>query len=112
MRLRTCEICRLPFPVDASNDWYRSCTPCYKKFRKWDLNPSDDAFIKMQRIYVAELKQQKRMEPPSKVEHPMSLTPERIREIISLCHPDKHKGSERANEVTKWLLSLREKVKK
>ena len=30
-----------------------------------------------------------------------------LRKLIQLCHPDKHAGSETANEVTAWLLSQR-----
>jgi hypothetical protein len=32
---------------------------------------------------------------------------ERLMALIRLCHPDRHAGSELANETTKWLLSLR-----
>lgn len=30
-----------------------------------------------------------------------------LRDLIRLCHPDKHKDSKRAKEITQWLLELR-----
>ena len=31
----------------------------------------------------------------------------RMKQLISLCHPDKHNGSESAKEATIWLLEIR-----
>jgi hypothetical protein len=33
---------------------------------------------------------------------------ERLDALIQLCHPDRHDNSERANEMTRWLLALRQ----
>jgi hypothetical protein len=38
---------------------------------------------------------------------PSSLSPKLLRDLILLCHPDKHQGSERATKVTSYLLNLR-----
>lgn len=38
-----------------------------------------------------------------------TFTPEEIETLVSLCHPDKHNGSERANKMTARLLQLRKK---
>lgn len=38
-----------------------------------------------------------------------SLSKDMVNHLIVLCHPDKHNGSRLANEVTKWLLSIRGK---
>lgn len=37
----------------------------------------------------------------------LQFTAKEIMQLIKLCHPDKHAGSEEANEITKKLLSLR-----
>ena len=37
------------------------------------------------------------------------LTHDRVMQLIRLTHPDRHGGSALSNEVTKWLLELREK---
>jgi len=38
-----------------------------------------------------------------------SVAPQRIEQLIRLCHPDKHDGHSVATEVTQWLLSMRRK---
>jgi hypothetical protein len=35
------------------------------------------------------------------------IPPERLRDLIVLCHPDKHGGVQRALATTRWLLSQR-----
>lgn len=35
------------------------------------------------------------------------LTPDLLRDMILLCHPDRHGNGERANRVTAWLLDRR-----
>lgn len=35
----------------------------------------------------------------------------RLRELLQLCHPDKHGGSALAQRITAWLLELREVAK-
>lgn len=39
------------------------------------------------------------------------LTPDQIKALLRLCHPDKHSNGKLSNEVTKWLLALRDIVK-
>jgi len=36
-----------------------------------------------------------------------SIDGARLRQLIQLCHPDRHAGSRAATDVTKWLLSMR-----
>jgi hypothetical protein len=38
------------------------------------------------------------------------VPPERVLQLIKLCHPDRHQNSELSTEVTKWLLELRSKT--
>lgn len=37
--------------------------------------------------------------------------PEHLRELMQLCHPDKHGGSPLANDVTAWLLRVRRELR-
>ncbi len=37
----------------------------------------------------------------------VAFPPERMRQLLHLCHPDKHSGSKTANEITQWLLEMR-----
>jgi hypothetical protein len=34
----------------------------------------------------------------------LDLDADRVRELLQLCHPDKHHGSALANKATRWLL--------
>lgn len=36
----------------------------------------------------------------------------RLRQLIQLCHPDRHGGSDAANDATKWLLEARKALKR
>jgi hypothetical protein len=40
---------------------------------------------------------------------PTFISDKRVRQLLQLCHPDKHNNSETSNDVTRWLLSLRGK---
>lgn len=44
---------------------------------------------------------------PDAVSFGDALTKKKLLALIALCHPDKHANSERASEITKWLLELR-----
>ena len=32
----------------------------------------------------------------------------RLRDLLLLCHPDKHSNSEKSGEITRWLLAVRD----
>ena len=34
---------------------------------------------------------------------------DRMKDLLLLCHPDKHQNSNRSEEITRWLLELRKK---
>ncbi|MBC8284899.1 MAG: hypothetical protein H8E32_13870 [Nitrospinae bacterium] len=79
---RKCIVCKeLFFP---KYKWVKDCWTCYQ-IRQAETEKSDD-FI------------------PDKWK-------EMILPLIQLCHPDKHKGSKLSNEVTRWLLEEREKIR-
>ena len=42
----------------------------------------------------------------------LEFTPEELKKLITLCHPDKHDGSKIAEEMTAKLLEMRSRVKK
>jgi hypothetical protein len=104
----------------------KKCIICWKTGAKYDLTKSDKAFASLQTeakrlsdVIVAlrsELEQEK-AKPPRTVkvrvsDGPELLNQDRLMQMIRLAHPDKHGNSELANDVTKWLLSLRKKEKK
>lgn len=38
------------------------------------------------------------------------ITRERLRQLLQLCHPDKHGNSQTSQDVTCWLLEVRKKL--
>jgi hypothetical protein len=41
---------------------------------------------------------------------PAALTKQDVRSLLQLCHPDKHQGRELAQEMTRKLLAMKEKL--
>ena len=75
----------------VAEDWRKICQVC--------LLEQESAQAKE----VARLKRLVRMQPGQGT----GVAPDRIRELLQLCHPDKHAGSPLAHRVTSWLLKLR-----
>lgn len=75
--MTACTGCGTHFPRKPSESWKRLCVQCWLK-SKGMVSAAAPA-----------------------------LDAPRIRQLLQLCHPDRHAGSALANEVTAWLLSLR-----
>lgn len=127
----TCPDCEKPFYAEET--WQRECIACWKDSKGIDLTKGDQAFRRAQARLVeleseiASLEQSrdaheasaaKRMRAlrtlkkrldAARAAPPVALTTQQITNLLALCHPDKHGGSKRANEVTRWLLSQRRK---
>ena len=125
MSLKTCNLCSKPFATDEGQDWANTCLPCWKHGRGYDLTKSDKSYVTFQDevsnlriahdMEIAQLREEVKREREAK-ERAMRFsgrsapfTQEQVRNLIRLCHPDRHNGSELATEVTKWLLELRER---
>ena len=122
MSVANCIDCQLPFVADES--WKRRCVGCWKKEKEWDLTVGDKAFLAMQEKYVlllGALEQMEahmaamsgRIEELERAQRPsvgITLNDRQIKKLLSLCHPDKHRGSKTSHEVTRWLLRQRERL--
>jgi len=85
-----CADCGQQFHVMEAERWKRVCRFCYRK----EMRAKDEL-----KALRAELELLRRWRP-----RPESLDPARIRQLLQLCHPDKHGNSRLACEVTQWLL--------
>jgi len=126
--IKDCEVCELPFV--SEREWEKLCLLCWKESREYKLTKGDLAFRDMRDEYVSleqsfseledELKalQEERdklraaakkllREAKASREESSGLSKDRVKDLVKLCHPDKHKGSELAEAMTKWLLSQR-----
>lgn len=128
MDWKTCDRCARKYPSDAA--YKKLCAPCWKRQHGIDLHPTDLALdVTLTRVEVLESKvdqltarvaqlttrvahlvaKLQRPVPPPPPPVTFSIPEDRLRVLISLCHPDRHGGSDRSNEATKWLLSQRNK---
>lgn len=98
----TCPCCNLRF-VDHDGR-YKVCIVCWKRRKGYRLTLGDDAFRDLQFVLFEHESYLSGRDTPPK------LSQERIRDLLRLCHPDKHGGSERATELTKWLLEMRNRT--
>ena len=123
---QTCTSCGLLYP--QRKHYEKQCPICFKLNKGYDLLWSDMTFLWAQQkivslqadIYLrkkayvetekkllqAQAKVQKLEEDVKRVE-PETLDKATVKDLIFLCHPDKHAGSELATEVTRTLLSMR-----
>jgi hypothetical protein len=110
-----CRECNKPFP--ATETWMRECLPCFKEKKGYSLTKGDKHFVwaQIEIVRLTEMLEVAQVElsrgqaaVPAK---PAAITPQFIREILSLTHPDKHKNSERATRITQELIALRTEMK-
>lgn len=87
------------------------CLPCWKKreraFSEYDeLKALLRYYEENQRRLLADLRlaRSRHMESPR-------IPSDILRKLILLAHPDKHGGSETANEITTWLLARRQETR-
>lgn len=107
-----CRECNRPFP--QKEGWSKYCVLCFKEYRGYALLSGDMSFLwaqmEMERLReeITELAVRE-VQPPA--DPTALLTPEFIRELLSLTHPDRHKNSERSTRITQHLLELRKTLK-
>jgi len=103
--VRRCAKCGQPHVSDK--EWKNTCFPCWKSQKGYAPTTGDEAYMALQEAY-AELEGQKPSPPPPPPPpRGAALSQETIRDLIVLCHPDKHKDSPRATRITQWLIDQR-----
>ena len=110
-----CRSCNLPFY--RNEDWKVTCLICFKSERGYDLYAGDKQMLLLQdgmhdltekmKEYAHDGETWKRRAVKEKKKR-MPITKEQLKDLIRLCHPDKHGGTKKATEITQWLLSLKE----
>lgn len=109
----TCEACGDTFTRALGEGWKRLCLSC------WKVSPAAKkaARDKLAQL-TAELAETRAerdrlrlrvlaLELDGQQAKPEGIPPEMLRRLVRLCHPDRHGGSEAANEATAWLLAQR-----
>jgi hypothetical protein len=94
-----CQDCGNPFFVVPSEHWKRVCRFCYR--REMDARKQVES---LERTVDSLRRENSRLRLGGSG---ASLDRHRLRQLLQLCHPDKHDGSKTATEITQWLLSQR-----
>jgi len=103
-----CQDCGRPF--GREHHYQRSCPICFKESREYKILAGDKGLARLQ-VECGAL--QKELETYKALVQKLRRKPQeigvkdRLRDLIALCHPDKHGNSRRATEVTQWLLQQR-----
>ena len=117
MSFKECGACNRYF---HNPDGFYRCWICLKKDRGWDLTKGDEVLdanlTAYDKIYRAHLStpSPKRKRVIKKVITLDDLASKRLRQLLKLCHPDKHpsgKMTEHAHDVTSWLLAIQTHVR-
>jgi len=108
----TCQDCGCSFPQRGGYE--RRCPFCYKLDKGYKVLWGDQAFLWSQQqalelqAQIAKLKALNRTaNPPKGGGMPSELKGDLLRQVISLCHPDKHGNSEKSTKITQELNRLR-----
>lgn len=129
--LVVCENCGLPHVSKTGSA--RKCLVCWKEFQGYELSKADNAHrnlaeetsklldkieslkkenaertLKIATLTV-ELNALKSQSPNTNGTLSSSIPEDTLKNLILLCHPDKHGNSTVATKVTQWLISLRKK---
>ena len=109
MSYADCTRCGTSFFRADDEQWKKLCLSCWKETKAPRRHAQDDDATFM-RGYLQGLEQGRRAAMAESRDGGATIDAERLRQLIRLCHPDLHNGSELATNVTSWLLDLRKRV--
>lgn len=109
----TCECCGNAFTRTAGEEWKRLCLPCWKT-SPGARKAAPDRLAQLTAELAAAKAEADRLrlrvlalELDAQRTSPAAIPPGMLRRLVQLCHPDRHGGSEAANQATAWLLTQR-----
>jgi len=103
-----CTDCGSRFYRQPDETWKRRCLPCWKA-SKATARPTDldDEYLQwFQRGFDAG----RQFAEADVRREPIPFDQNRLRQLLQLCHPDKHGGSDLAQRVTQWLNEVKRRV--
>ena len=104
--MKECPDCKTMFFADEP--WKRVCLDCYIKRKRKDKTSELESKVRMLEHRVECLVEENRKLRNSNcgTRADNGLT-DKWKDLMILCHPDHHGGSERAHRVTVWLNEIR-----
>lgn len=118
----SCATCGDRFERPASDAWKRLCVACWRRGKSAQAPASDDRYtagftagrlagLRDRLDAYARGVEAGRAQALADAAKPAAAAATfdkaRLRQLLQLCHPDRHGGAELATAVTTWLLSLR-----
>lgn len=129
MPYKICENCEESFHHDYGEEWKTVCIKCFKRRKSMERGESDPDSVFVDRVELARLRRDANFykdqyftllasqngyrptPPPSAGSKILEKLSPLIKDLIVLCHPDRHGGSDpRAVRTTQVLLDLRKEV--
>ena len=110
MLLAICRDCGAEFEREPDQHWKTRCYACWRlrKHHKVEIDASELRDLRSELAYYRELEQA----GPVGNNGVGSELQDHLKILIFLCHPDKHGGCKQANEITQWLLTVRDQIRK
>ena len=99
MSAANCTDCGALFSRAADEGWKRRCLGCWKASKA----PSRADAGEFVRGYRAGYEAGQASAAARNTPKPEPLDKARVRQLLQLCHPDRHGGSDLAQRVTQWL---------
>lgn len=108
MTWATCCDCGAGFYREPAETWKRRCLGCWKDSKAAYRPMGEEEAMRWYRngFEAGRAAALAEVSPSGEA----TIDAARLRQLIRLCHPDLHGGSDLATGVTAWLLGLREKV--
>lgn len=96
--IKTCQTCKLTFPVQAGEDWKPYCKRCYAKMKQAETKAESSKPSQQPEVRIVTVQ--------------MTIPDEMLMRLIRLCHPDRHNNSEASTIETKWLIAVRDEQRR
>lgn len=102
--MAVCEQCGEWFARRPSETWKTLCVPCWKEQKRGEVDSlrEENEWLRRRLNRLEGL-----AESPAWLDFLRAFPL-----LVRLCHPDRNGGSREANDATRYLLALREQVKK
>ena len=99
---RYCTSCDVRLPADAPS-YVKLCKPCFALSKRLEVQQLHHQIERLE----DEVRRLRAIaaRPAPAAPSPFDLA--RLRQLLQLCHPDRHGGSDLAHRTTSWLLDLR-----
>lgn len=110
---KKCQKCGCGFFADEP--WKKICLDCWRREKNREKGKASEEFrraldqdaeIYVLRVKVSSLETQLQREIEKAAKK--TIPPDKLNALIRLSHPDRHGGSAVSNEITAWLLGLRQ----